>query len=256
MRSPRRPRRLSVRLLPRVELEVLNYLRTKPQGGYSQEGLFAFVNMARADPISWDISGAAIELLTTIWKTAWRNVTKTTAEAAERARKRQEMIGELVEFIAREFYHDRRRRAEELLVRAREVAPDQQAWDQRGAADQAALSALCRQANVIEVERQPSFDFVFDGGRREFESVFAFPDANVPGGQRQVLLEAGATVGQYELHCQMARKHVIRADEKTNEKEDNLAWLLDRSGGDRRTLIIDLRDRPVPPSSPDDRPSA
>jgi hypothetical protein len=258
-RGPRRPRRLSTRLLPRVELEVIKYLKTKPEGGFSHEGELAFLSMATRDPINWNVSGAAVELLGTVWKVAWRNVTKTTAEAAERARKRQEMIDKLAEFVAREFEHDpHRRRAEELLARARDAAPDQRAWDQRRGPDQAALSALCRQAKVIEVERQPSFAFVFDGGRREFGPVFAFPDANVPGGQRQVLVEAGATIGQYELHCQMSRDHVIRADKKTGEKEDNLEWLLDRSGGDRRAPIINFRDRPTPPPppSPEHRPAA
>jgi hypothetical protein len=236
---------------------VQGYLETKPQGGFSQEGLVSFLDLTVRRPHDWNVRGAADELFTLLWDTAWRNVTTGSDGGARRAKQRRDMLDSLQSFVDAELDGDELDRARKLVGRSYSVVDDQKMWKRRPAEDQAEFSSLCLLAGVPEEtdDGQKLFQFTFGGGKR-IEHTTAFPDANVPGKIRQVL-DRFCTVGQYELHARMSRKYVDDADAATNEKEEKLAWLLDRTRGDRSTLIFNLRDHiPDPSPQPEDRPSA
>src|SRR5258708_13535815 len=64
-----------------------------------------------------------------------------------------------------------------------------------------------------------------------------------------------STLFPYTTLFRSSRDHVEAADEATEEKETKLAWLLDRSGGDRAAVIFELRDPgPEGPVGDDERP--
>jgi hypothetical protein len=248
---------LQRRLLPRVKAEIRAYLRDKKgQGGFLQEGLLAFLDKAKSDPIGWGRTSAADELWASIYQEGWRAVHREEQDA-EREQRRYEMLDALAAFADAHLRGVKLREAHAILERTRAVAGKEAAWNMRSPGDQAALSDLCEQAEVQEVgtddaDDQPNlFRFTLDNGRRSIDQVIAFPDAAVPGKMRSVLGQF-CTAGQYELHTIMSRKHADAADARTSEKEATLAWILDRAAGRRAAVIFNLRDGapPPPPSAP------
>jgi hypothetical protein len=244
--------------MPRVRTEVLKYLQGKSgQGGFSDEGRELFLDLTQRDPINWNVAGAAREMFSVLWRTAWREVHEE-ADAAQRAVRRAEMLDTLDAYVDGILAGKAYQRAKDLIERARKVVGDGMAWQMRSDADRAALSKLCEDAGIDE-ETAETEDangqlmlFTFAGGRK-IDRVIAFPDDKVPGRSRSVLARF-CTVGQYELHVEMKRENAKRADAAAKVEEQKLAWLLDRAGGDRAAVIFDLRDGAPPPSRP--RPTA
>jgi hypothetical protein len=249
--------------LPKVKTEVRKYLLSKAgRGGFSLEGLTAFLDMVHRDPINWNLSGAADETYSIVWRAAWSEVQDEGAEAA-RAQRRRDMLDSLEAFVNARFDGKEWEQAQSLLDRARNVVGNEFMWEtRRPEADKDALAQLCELAGIDEVtdedeaedDKQISMRFTFDGGQK-IDRVIAFPDPTVPGKMRSVYSQF-CTIGQYERHTTMSRDHVDRSDQATADKEKKLAWMLDQAAGDRAKLIYDLRDGSTAPPSPgpEDRP--
>jgi hypothetical protein len=245
--------------LPRVKTEVRKYIKGKDgRGGFSLEGLTSFLDLAHGDPITWGVANAADELLTVLWRSAWRAVHDEQGAAA-RAAARIAMLDDLTGYID-VLSGGEQRQARELLGRMREAADSDFAWHLRPEADKTALSDLCAHADIEETGVELEDDdgqlmlFTFAGGKK-IDGIVAFPDASVPGKSRSVYARF-CTIRQYELHVGMKRVNANRADSAASGEEEKLAWLIDRASGDRTKLIFDLRDDAPPPPPADPRPAA